>query len=701
MAFNFTNAPLGFLPSAPTTGSGSVDEATVLELYAASFSDGRDGDADLDGTNTVPWATLSGSTYTAIRIPVPRDLRVRAGITLKPAQFAGPWCSGDVLVEGTISADGNDASGATAGSATAAGTLPATIAGGAGGAAGGNNNGTQGGAATVEWPTAGRFGGAAGGAGASSSGGATATISALSATRGTTHGGVTAFGAGSYLTNLGVNTTSCGGGGSGGGGNASGAGGGGGASGGILSLSGRSLTVTATGVVRANGGAGAAGGTNGGGGSGGAGGRIYANFGTVTLADSLLSMQVRGGSSGAAGTGGSYSNCGLAGEISYLSGKPSPMATRHNRVSLTSAEMSAAIVAGVLDVSGSFVVGSDAGRSTGVVNTGTGGGGFSIFEMTTPDGEISLRFDATNYRLNLTVRSVVVVSTADINATTAQGPCFQPFVAGDTIDWRIWYDPAGGARSMGIRWFVNRCGGYDEIGTASGSPLAAATAGSALSSSTTAGSWGPAPSYILATRTTAVIASVVIMGDSICAPRRNSTGWDGVSVGSRCSWSTQVCFSLAVQGAKLTDQLTGWQAYPGRGNAAVLAVIFQLGHNDINAGDSSATVTTNAQAIVTDVAAQNPTAKIVISKLSPSYSVWSAAQRTIWDAYQDNINGTGGTPITGVDARATLHVATMGDAAKVLKERSEDSDFTHPNFWGRSLNARSIRTAYDTTGLAA
>jgi len=336
-----------------------------------------------------------------------------------------------------------------------------------------------------------------------------------------------------------------------------------------------------------------------------------------------------------------------------------------------------------------------------VVNTGTGGGGFSVFEMSTPDGEISLRFDASNYRLNLTVRGVVVLSTADPNATSSAGPCMQPFVAGDTIDWRIWYDPAGGARSMGIRWFVNRCGGYDEIGVASGSSLAAATSGSALSSNTTAGSWGPAPSYILATRSTAVIANVVIMGDSICAVRKNSIGWDGVAVGSRCSWSTQVCFSLALQGTTLSDQLASWQAYPGRGNAAIAAVIFQLGHNDINAGDSAATVTTRAQAIVTDVAAQNPSAKIIISKLSPSYSVWTAAQRAIWDTVQDNFAGTGGTPVTGVHARATLHVATMGDANKVLRERAEANDFTHPNFWGRSLNARSIRTAFDSTGLVA
>jgi hypothetical protein len=683
--------------STGTTGA-AVADATVLPIIMGMLSDGRDGDADLDGTNTVPWATLSGSVYTSIRIGLPRDLWVRAGITLKTAQFC-VWASGDVTVDGTISANGNNAAAAVAGTATAAGTLPATIAGGAGGASGGDNNGSPGGSVTVEWPTAGRFGAPPGGNAAVATGGAAGGTTASATTRGTTHGGITAFGSGSWLTNLGVNTEACATSGAGGGGNASGAGGGGGASGGIVDLSGRTLTVSAAGVISANGGAGANGGTNAGGGCGGGGGRVRLRFGAVTLADSLLNVQCRGGEGGTGGTGGFYGNCGQPGEIVYLAGKPGLMSSRHHRVTLSSAERTAAIVAGILDASGSFIVGSDAGRATGTYSSATGGGGFSLFDMATPDGEISLRFDATNFRLNLTVRGSVVLSTADLTGVIP-GPCFQPFVAGDTIDWRIWYDPAGGARSMGIRFFVNRCGGYDEVGVASGSALAAATSGSALSSFTTAGSWGPAPSYILASRAANVVGTVCILGDSITAVAKNSVGWDGVAMGGRCGWSTQVCVSLARPGAKLTDQLTAWQASTMRGNAACIAVIYQLGHNDINAGDSAATCTTNNQAIRDDVAANNPAAKIIVSKLTPSASIWSAAQLVIWNTYQDNINGTGGTPITGVHARATAHVATMGDTNKILRERSETNDYTHPNFWGRSLNARSIGAAYDTTGLA-
>lgn len=684
---------------AGTTGS-SVADATVMPIIMAALADGRDGDADLDGINPVPWATLSGSTYTCIRVPVPRNLWVRAGITLLTVQHHGPLCSGDVLIDGTVAANGNAAAAAVAGAATAAVTFPATGAGGAGGAAGGANNGVQAAAATVESPTSGRWFGGAGGAGAGTSGGIIGGITSVVNTRGTTHGMAAALAAGLYLSTAGVLTVGCGSGGSGGGGDAAGAGGGGGASGGMIYMSGRTLTVSSTGLISTNGGAGAAGGTNGGGGTGGAGGRIMLTFGTITLSDFLLSVQVRAGASGAAGSGASPGSTGLPGEVIYLAGKPSPMSSRHSRVAMTSAEYGAAIAAGILDISGSFVVGSDAGRATGVLSTATGGGGFSVFELTTSDGLASLRFDPSDFTLKLRVRGTDVLTTADVNAVTA-GTCFQPFLVGDTIDWRVWYDPAGGARSMGIRWFVNRTGGLDEVGVASGSALAAATAGTALSTSTTVGSWGPAPSYIRAAKSAAVVGTICLLGDSIIAPRKNSIGWDGVCVGSRLSLSTQVCVSLAKPGGAFADQLTTWQGSAMRANASVVAVLIQLGHNDVDTALSEATITTNAQALVNDIVAQNPNAKIIISKITPARAHWTAAKQAVWAAVNDDIAGTGGTPITGVHARATAHVATMGDANFALQERSENADHRHPNYWGRALDGRSIRAAYDTTGLAA
>jgi hypothetical protein len=679
----------------------AVADATVMPIIIAALSDGRDGDADLDGTNDVPWATRSGSVYTAIRIGLPRDFRVRVLVLLKTAQFHGPWASGDVLVEGTIAANGNDAVGPVGGLSTTAQTFAATLAGAAGGAAGANNNGAQPAAVTTESPLAGRFAGtASGGNGVASTGGLASSVTALSVTRGLTHGMVPALGIGGALTTGGFAAGAGGPGGPGGGGNAAGAGGGGGAAGGQMHLSGRSLTVAAGGLISANGGAGAAGGTGGGGGVGGSGGRIYLVFGTVSLADRILSVQVRGGVSGNLGAGAFMGNTGAQGEVIYLAGKPSPMDTRHHRVALTSAELAAVLAGGKLDISGTFAVGSDAGRATGLYSSATGGGGFNFFELATPDGQISGRFDPSDFTLKLRVRGVDVITTQDVDNLAAS--CFIPFVAGDVFDWRCWYDPAGGARSMGIRFFNNRCGGRDEIGVASGASLSAATAGSALSSRTAIGSWGPAPSYILATKATNVVGTVVFLGDSILASKKNGVGWDGPAVGSRCNWVNQVCVSLAKPGGQFADQLGIWQNDPHRGSAGVVAVVIQLGHNNIGVGAmTEAQVMTAAATMVADIAANNPAAKIIVSQMTPTAPIWTATQLATWKAVQNDFAGTGGTPLAGVHARATAHVATMGDPNMTLIERGDTNDFSHPGFGGRVLNARSIRAAYDSTGLAA
>jgi len=62
---------------------------TYLENVALGFElgDGSDGSADLDGTNTYPWASKVGSVYTLIRPPHLVNLRGRNGVTLKRANI--------------------------------------------------------------------------------------------------------------------------------------------------------------------------------------------------------------------------------------------------------------------------------------------------------------------------------------------------------------------------------------------------------------------------------------------------------------------------------------------------------------------------------------------------------------------------------------------------------------------------------------
>lgn len=685
-----------------TTGA-AVADATVMPIIVATISDGRDGDCHMDGINEVPFATLSGGVYTCWRVPLPTDWTVYPLVELRLANFAGPWATGDAHVWGRVTQNGNDAIGSAAGVATAAQTQAATHAGGAGGAA--STNGAQAPNATVEGPVVGnRFAGVPGGAGVANAGGVAAAVTALSVTRGVTHGGPASYGAALNLSTAGAAAEQTGPGGSGGGGGPAAAGGGGGASGGNIDMSGRSLTVHAGGSIECNGGAGAAGlGAGAGGGSGGSGGRFRGRFGSVSLADPLLSVQAYGGAGGTGGgSGGLPGWCGGKGVIVWLAGAPEPLATRHYRVDYTATELASFVVGGVADVSGTFVVGADAGTKTALASTSAGCAGFAVSRLDTPDGELSLRFNPASGGLDLRVRGVVVLSTQDVDLVPSGGATYQPFAIGDRIDWRYWYDPAGGARSMGIRWFVNRTGGYDEVGVASGAALAAPTAGTAVSASPGAGTSGPAPAYILASRAADVVGTVVMMGDSITAPKGSSFGRDGVSVASRIGWTTQVCISLSKPGGRYADQQTRWLASPMRGDPGVVAVIWQLGHNDMGTGGlTEAQVLAAAQDLNDDIAANNPTAKRIVSKMTPSRNAWDDTQWAEHEAIQADYDGSGSIPLVGPHAVAGDHVATMGDANGALRYGSESVDRTHPEFVGRSLNARSIRAAYDSLGLAA
>lgn len=673
-------------------GTGtSVADATVMPIVLAMLSDGRDGEADLDGTNEVPFATRAGSVYTLIRVALPSYYRTRVGVEVKSGGYP-ILCSGDVLNEGSTHADGNNASGQTAGAALAAGYFAASVAGAAGGAIGAN--GSNGTGANLESPS-GRYGSAPGGAGAATTGGVEGAKASTSATRGTSHAGPAGMAIGTYLSTLGVTSLPSGGpGGAGGGGGGAVVGGGGGGSAGVLELWGR--TITNTGRLSANGGDGAAGaGAGAGGGSGGSGGAVRLRYGTYTG----NVAQTYGGRGGAAGDStAKCGHCGNEGEVIVLN----PILAYPKRYTLTAGECAAVLVGGVAIQSGSFIAGSDCGSSTGVAATGSGGGGLSIWEGTTTDGEMSLRFNALSsaFRLDLRVRGTVVLSTDDVNATAVAGPTFIPWIRGDRIDWMFWYDPAGGARSMGIRWAVNHCCGNDKTGTGSGAALAAVTAASMQSQSTTAAS--SAASYITSNaRSANMIPKIVICGDSITASRRNSIGWDGVAAGTRLGLdeSHGPALSLALQGSTWASQTTAWQASNARGNAAVLAVVTVLGHNDVSALTAAAAISVLAQAFMDDVATNNPLAKRVLCRLTPSASGRTLAQDTIWAAVDLNYAGTGLNNVTGVDARVSSHQTTMGDNNGSLRRRAETNDYTHPNFFGRKDLATAMATSLTSLGI--
>ncbi|MBI2644989.1 beta-propeller fold lactonase family protein, partial [Candidatus Uhrbacteria bacterium] len=282
-----------------TNGSGTLSWATSTSGNIGFFGDGTDGPQTLnvDGNGTYTMAALSfdnpTDTYTLTRDLYCTTLTINASVTVKSVGYR-IFCKTSVTNSGTISANGNDASGATAGGQTPQATVNGGVAGG---------NGATGAcvAGTSISVSLGGSGGA-GGAGTAAAGGAGTSTAPAANLGGFRH-------APAALHMWLLNTTSTpvrigggSGGGGGGGDNTSINGGGGGGGGGIIIVV--SPTITNSGTISAIGGNGANGtGANSGGGGGGGGGVLVLISNTAVSGTKAVTGGIKGTGTGGGGDG--------------------------------------------------------------------------------------------------------------------------------------------------------------------------------------------------------------------------------------------------------------------------------------------------------------------------------------------------------------------------------------------------------------
>lgn len=334
--------------------------------------DGSDGVVNFDGTNTFSFASTTGVApnlvYTLTRDILPSNFIVASGITLNVAGYA-TYTSGPVNISGTVQSVGSNGSNGIVGSASGGGaggaggagapggSFPAGTAGAAGGlgatndaVGGAGGNGSNLNPALGVSGAAGGTGGTAGGnAGGTAGTAGTATGETLRVVQGvntlpftvaigTNSANFTRFipsGATSTITLSTSAGSGGGGGGSGKGNQFAGGGGGAGGSGGVVFISGYSITVNASGVIKSAGGTGGNGGPafdfdnnnpcgGGAGGGGGPGGPVilfYSSAGGLTNNGTISAPGGTGGTGGApvrgGGTGGTGPT-GTAGNIYKL-----------------------------------------------------------------------------------------------------------------------------------------------------------------------------------------------------------------------------------------------------------------------------------------------------------------------------------------------------------------------------------------------
>jgi hypothetical protein len=307
--WRLVGALMGDFSAVPVSSGGTGATTTAAARtnlgigYEGVFGDGSDLSAALNGSSTYGWCTLVGSTYTMNRDVFLTSLQISSGVTLKPNGWR-IFCQGTVTNAGTISNNGNNASGSTAGAGTGGGSMAAGRAGGNGGTAAGTNaNGLTG------FGTAGAGGagasGAGGNAGSTASNMSSACNSLLKTPSPALNCIFSIFSTTAYLAIPG---------GGGGGGDSTNSGGGGGSGGGIVTI--LAAAVANSGSITCTGGNGASATTgNCGGGGGGSGGAIliyslsaWLNTGTTAVTAGTAGSGIGTGVAGTAGSAGQVLN---------------------------------------------------------------------------------------------------------------------------------------------------------------------------------------------------------------------------------------------------------------------------------------------------------------------------------------------------------------------------------------------------------
>ncbi len=155
--------------------------------------------------------------------------------------------------------------------------------------------------------------------------------------------------------------------------------------------------------------------------------------------------------------------------------------------------------------------------------------------------------------------------------------------------------------------------------------------------------------------------------------------------------------SLAVPGYTIDNEQSVWDSSFIKGRSSVKCVIMQVGANNILINnESSSTIITKYNALIADVNAANPTAKIILGQLTPFRAAMTGAQYTVWQAVNAAISG--GT-ITGSNIIARPVWTVLNDGSDNLVSTYNSGDNVHPISTGRQQMGALWRTELQSAGL--
>ena len=299
-----------------------------------------------------------------------------------------------------------------------------------------------------------------------------------------------------------------------------------------------------------------------------------------------------------------------------------------------------------------------------------------IFYFDTPNGEVSLRW-ALDYIVGVTHFLAMILRINGVDEVISLPVNQDYMLANNDQEWkaRAWFK--GG--QAGIRIGVNEAYQPAHVVALAPTPLLPPTAAHLLVNPNQAPKNWPWPGQL--TRLEIKPADVgtgepnqagmgVACGDSLMcsiAFRVAAASYIYTAIEARAGGKPPIAV-LAQGGKTVAQQLATYTAsiYPDNPNVAWL--LNNAGINDIILGQTAAQITADIQATVDFWNLHNPTAKKVWQKLSPAFGYFTAhpnpnaaAMEAIRLAVNANIDGSGGTPIVGLDGYVEDHLYALTD----------------------------------------
>lgn len=393
-----------------------------------------------------------------------------------------------------------------------------------------------------------------------------------------------------------------------------------------------------------------------------------------------------------------------------------PLAMGGSATGLCTVAMPAADVDNVLGADGEFDIEArfiaDGDISTMVAAIGTDA---HLWKFDTPGGELSLRM-GLGYHWTLMVNGVDRLATAATGTYASDGA----WRDGDEVVVRVHVTPT----TCRIRCRVNAAISDDaRVGSLS-LTLTAPTAGWLGSQGTTVGT--SLQSRLTGFRTytdhTSMLtalngeegATVVVLGDSTMAVYNGTDFYVAAAMATVAeARAGRRIGNLCRAGDAIAGQMTKWNASQYAGNTSVLAVIMQVGINDVAGASTVAQMTTAYQALISALRVGNAGLKIIAHLMLPAdtYSLIDATDEQNWIDLNSCISGVaagGGAAITGIDtiisapsitANANGSVGPAG--VNILRPEYEITppDGVHPNRALREILAAADRAALISLGV--